>query len=90
VDFLIAGWLTFAALQGADLYTTHRALASGAVESNPIMRAPLPVQVGIKAGATAGLIAWSKRHRKAGTILVWTLNGVYAGIVVHNARAARR
>jgi hypothetical protein len=90
MDLLFAGWLTFGTLQGADLATTHAALRRGAVETNAIMRQPLPVQIAIKAGATAALVAWSRKHPKAGKIVVWSLNGLYAGIVIHNARTAAR
>jgi hypothetical protein len=92
VDWLLTGWLAFASLQGADIYTTHRALHAnpGAYETNPVMRAPLPVQIAVKAGATTGLVLWSKRHPKAGRILVWSLNGLYAGVVAANAHHGRR
>jgi hypothetical protein len=85
-ELLLTGLLTFGALQGADLMTTRQALARGGVETNPIMRAPMGLQLGLKAGATTGLTLWARRHPKAGKIVVWSLNGAYAAVVIHNAR----
>ena len=87
---LLSGLLTFGALQGADLASTHAALQSGAVERNPLMRLPISGQVALKAGVTTGVALWARRHQKAGAIVVWGLNGLYAGVVAHNLRVAER
>lgn len=84
----------YIALQALDVHSTHRALAGGAREMNPLMRGSDGKRVAIKAATTAvtlGLV--HVVHRKnpvAGRILLGALAGTAAAIVVHNYRQVHR
>jgi hypothetical protein len=89
-------YVTFAALQGLDAYSTSRAVAAGAVELNPSMRpvaGNLGAMVAVKGAATATAILFiekiRKRNRKGALILMATLNGVTAAVVANNLRQQR-
>lgn len=90
--FLTAGLLTFGGLQGADLATTRAALTISPQlkEGNPIMRAPMGVQIGLKAGVTTWMTYSSRKHPKFITVSVWALNGLYIGVVAHNLKAIQK
>jgi hypothetical protein len=83
-----------AALQVYDGYSTHRGLALGAQEANPLMQAPVRnsvTQWGVKVAAAAVPMILAERmwhHNRAGAIVVMVLaNGVSAMIAANNARA---
>jgi hypothetical protein len=84
-------YVSFAGLQGLDLDSTMRARAYGAREINPVVGSALgsmPRLVGMKAGATMGIIFVSERlrahHPVAAILLMTALNAAYGVIVVHN------
>jgi hypothetical protein len=91
---LPALYLTYGALQAADVYTTHRALEQGgAREANPMLRwaaASPSALIGVKAASTAGTIylleKLRRRHPRAAAITMVALNASYAAIVAHNMR----
>lgn len=99
---LPALYVTLGVVQGADLYTTSKALQSGAREANPIMglmNTPAKA-IALKAVTTAGIIyltekLW-KKNRVAAVVLLAAVNGFTASVAVHNSRvtagmaAARR
>jgi hypothetical protein len=79
-----------------DAHSTTRALASGAVEANPMMRgvAGNPAAlVAVKAGVTASTIVVAEKLRsrsRVGAILFMAaLNSTFATIVAHNYQAVR-
>lgn len=93
---LVPLYVSFAALQGMDAFTTVQALGRGAVEANPLLggvagnRGAL---FAVKASTTAGTIWLSERlwrkNRVAAIALMAALNGTYAVIVAHNRRVGR-
>ena len=88
--WILSGLITFGALQVGDLVTTERAIRAGAAEQNPLFRGSYRQRMLIKAGLTAGVtIATIKMPTKAGIAVTWSLNGLYAGVIVHNVKVAR-
>jgi len=94
---LVPLYLSFAALQVADVASTVRALDSGGQEANPLVSSfadSSAKMLVVKAGATAGTIylterLW-KKNRPAAIVLMAALNGAYGAIVAHNYRQAQR
>lgn len=86
---------TYAALQALDLYSTRRALSTGATEANPLLRSSGTARtIAIKGAAGAATIffaerAW-KKNRAGAIALMAVLNGATAAIVARNAHNARR
>jgi hypothetical protein len=87
---MYAGMVT---LQALDTHSTFRALDSGHVESNPLMRwsTQHPVAlVSLKASATAATIYVAekirKKHPKRALAFITAVNAAYALVVVHNYR----
>jgi hypothetical protein len=88
--WILSGLITFGALQVGDYATTERAVRAGAVEQNPILQGSNRRRILIKAGLTAGVAASTiMLPKKTGITMIWGLNGVYAGVIVHNVRVAR-
>jgi hypothetical protein len=88
---LTAMYVTFGALQVADIHSTSRALSNGAVEGNPAMRAVVGNRaafIAVKAagGATTILVSEKlrKKHPVAAFVLMASLNGFLAAVVAHN------
>jgi hypothetical protein len=89
-------YISFAVLQALDVHSTTRALGSGAVEGNPLMRSAARQPAGLialKAGGAASTI-WlshklSKRSRTGAFVLMTAMNSAYAMVVAHNYRAGR-
>ena len=87
-------YVSFAVLQALDVHSTTRALRSGAVEGNPLMRSVARQPAGLialKAGGAASTI-WlshklSKRSRTGAFVLMTAMNSAYAMVVAHNYRA---
>ena len=81
---LIPLYLSQAALQGADLYTTRRALNAGHVEANPVFKnASFGTMVGAKVAATAASIfiaekLWKRNRYAAIGVMVITNIGMSA------------
>lgn len=85
-------------LHAADLGTTFHALSSGkGREANgvmaPIVGSPAGA-IALKAGVTAGTIyiasKLQRKHPTGAKVMLWTLNGVLAGVVANNVRVIRR
>jgi hypothetical protein len=94
---LVPLYVSFAALQVLDIRSTQQALASGGVESNPLMTGIVGSPVAMtafKVGATAGIVLLSEKVRKrnpvAAVVLMVTLNSAYAMVVSNNYAIARR
>lgn len=94
---LPALYVSLAALQAFDVYSTRRGLGHGASEANPLTKgvAGSPAMFWtVKAAATAGTILMAERlwkTNKAGAIAVMVLsNGVMAAVAAHNARVLRQ
>lgn len=92
---LPALYATYAGLQVLDIYSTKRAIATGATEANPLMRQGGSVRtIAIKAAAGAGTIFFAervwKKNRVGAIVLMAALNGVSAAVVAHNSRNINR
>lgn len=85
---------TFAALQTADILSTHQAIQSGAREANPVMSGGTAGMIAVKAAGTAAGIYFAerlwKKNRLAAIMTMVAANGVTAAIVAHNATNIRR
>jgi hypothetical protein len=83
-------------LQALDIYSTRRALASGATEMNPLLGPAVKntaAMVAVKGASTALTIyfaerAW-KRNRKGAMILMGVINGVTAAVAARNLGNAK-
>jgi ABC-type uncharacterized transport system permease subunit len=91
----LALYASFGVLQALDMHSTHRALAHGGREANPIVNSvgtPM-LMVGLKAGATTGIIFLSeklrKRNRVAAMLVMVALNSTYAVVVSNNYAIGR-
>ena len=92
---LVPLYLSQAALQGADLYTTRRALNAGHIEANPVFKdASFGTMVGAKVAATAASIYISeklwKRNRYAAIGLMVATNVTMSAVVANNYRVLRK
>jgi hypothetical protein len=90
-------WLhvSFAALQGLDVYSTIHAVGQGGREANPVLQGvankPMAL-VAIKTGMTAAIIyatdrIWRKKPRTALTLMI-VQNAAYMIVVAHNYRVS--
>ena len=92
---LIPLYLSQAALQGADLYTTRRALNAGHIEANPVFKnASFGTMVGAKVAATAASIfiaekLWKRNRYAAIGVMVITNIGMSA-VVANNYRVLQK
>lgn len=92
---LIPLYLSQAALQGADLYTTRRALNAGHIEANPVFKdASFGTMVGAKIAATAASIYLSeklwKRNRYAAIGVMVAANIGMSAVVANNYRVLQK
>ena len=93
---MTAMYAGFGVLQALDVYTTQRAMSSGASEMNPLLgpaAGNTAAMVAVKGASTALTIyfaerAW-KRNRKGGMILMGVINGVAAAVVARNVQNAK-
>ena len=88
-------YLSQAALQGADLYTTRRALNAGHIEANPMFKnASFGTMVGAKVAATAASIYISeklwKRNRYAAIGVMVITNIAMSAVVANNYRVLQK
>lgn len=89
-------YVTLGALQGLDVYSTRRALSTGADEANPLMQKAAGnsgAMLAVKALSTAGTIyfverAW-KKNRKGAIVTMAIINGAMAAIAANNLRHSR-
>jgi len=93
---LIPLYASFVTLQILDVHSTTKALADGAVEANPAMKAFAGNSIGltaVKAAGTAGVIVISeklrKKNRAAAVGLMIAANSAMAMVVQHNYRVVR-
>ena len=93
---LLPLYVSFTTLQLLDAHSTTRALATGGVEANAVMRgvAGNPAALlAVKAGVTASTIVLAEKVRsksRVGAILLMAaLNSTYATVVAHNYRVVR-
>ena len=96
---LPALYVSYAALQAFDVYSTQQALARGAREANPLMRQVVGNRTAfwaVKATATLATIAaaehlWRhKRNRKAAIAVLVASNAVAAVVAARNASVLRQ
>jgi hypothetical protein len=94
---LVPLYISFGALQAADLHSTLRALDAGGREANPLMGgiAGSPgAMIAVKAAASAATIVavehLRKKHRVAAVVTMVALNTLYATLAVHNYSVAGR
>ena len=93
-SLLPAMYLGLATLNAYDAYSTNRALKSGAIEANPVMRgvAGNPAALwAVKGGVTALSIyaaerLWRENHRVAAIAVMAVTNGMMATVAAQNAR----
>ncbi len=94
---LPALYVSFAALQAYDVYSTRQALAGGAREVNPLMQGVVGNPAAfwaLKAGVTAGTIMAAERlwktNKAAAIGLMVASNGIAAMVAARNARTLRQ
>lgn len=95
---LPALYVSYAALQVFDVYSTRQALSRGAQEANPLMQRVAGVQGAfwaVKASATAGTIVaaerlWKKNNKAAAIAVLVASNAVAATVAARNASVLRR
>jgi hypothetical protein len=93
---LLPLYVSFTALQLADVHATLSALNAGGREGNPVftgIRSPaamLAVKSGLALGTTYAVERLRKRSPRTAVVLMAALNSAYAGIVAHNYVIARQ
>jgi hypothetical protein len=93
---LLPLYVSFTALQFADVHSTLRARDAGGGEGNPVftgLRSPagmLAVKAGLAFGTTYAVERLRKRSPRTAVVLMIALNSAYAGIVAHNYAVARQ
>ena len=94
---LPALYVSYAALQVFDIYSTKQALARGAREANPLMQGVVGNTgsfVAVKAAVTVGAILAAERlwrtNKVAAIALMMVSNGVLAVVANNNARIPRQ
>ena len=95
---LPALYVSYAALQGYDIYSTRQALGRGAQESNPLMQGVVGTPgafIALKAGVAAGTILAAERlwkhDQKAAAIGVMIASNLVTAVVAsRNARTLRQ
>lgn len=91
-------YVSFAALQGYDIYSTRQALANGAREANPLMKGVVGNPAAfwaLKAGVTAGTIVaaerlWKNNNKAAAIAVMVASNGIAAIAASKNAHTLRQ
>lgn len=94
---LPALYVSLAALQGYDAYSTLKVLKQGGVEANPMMRGVSgnpAAFIAIKGAVTFASIytaerLWRDDHRVAAIVLMAATTGTMAAIAAHNASVLR-
>lgn len=91
---LVPLYVSFGTLQVLDTHSTSRAIKSGAVEANPMMKGIAgneAAMLAVKAAGTAGVIFASekiwKRNKTAAVIFMIATNAGMAWVVQNNYRA---
>ena len=94
---LPAAYVSLAALQTYDMYSTRKVLKQGGVEANPVMRGVVgnPATLAAVKGATTFAAVymaerlWRTKHRRAAVVLMIATNGLMATVSAHNASVLR-
>jgi hypothetical protein len=92
---LLPLYVSFAALQVADIRSTLSALDTGNREGNPVfdgLRSPsamVALKTGVAAGTTFAVERLRKRNPRTAVVLMIALNSAYAAIVAHNYAIAQ-
>src|SRR5262245_11875669 len=89
---------SLAVLQAYDVYSTKKAMASGAIERNPLLQGTVANRaafIGLKVAMTAGPIyeaekLWRNHHRLGAIALMAASNGIMMGVAAHNASVIRK
>jgi hypothetical protein len=93
---LLPLYVSFTALQFADVHSTLSARDAGGREGNPVftgLRSPagmLAVKAGLALGTTYAVERLRKRSPRTAVVLMVALNSAYAAIVAHNYVIARQ
>jgi hypothetical protein len=94
---LPAMYAALGALNVLDVYSTRRAIGSGAAEVNPLMKKAAgssSAMMAVKALSTAGTIYFSerawKKNRKGAIVMMALINGATAAITARNFKNAQR
>jgi len=95
---LPALYVSYAALQVFDVYSTRQALAQGAREANPLMQQVVGNQAAFwafKASATAGAVVaaerlWKKNNKTAAVAVLVASNAAAAVVAARNASVLRQ
>jgi hypothetical protein len=85
-------------LQAYDVYSTKKAMATGAIERNPLLQGTVANRaafIGLKVAMTAGPIyeaekLWRSHHRMGAIALMAASNGIMMGVAAHNASIIRK
>src|SRR6202035_4754350 len=93
---LLPLYVSFTALQFADVHSTLSARDAGGREGNPVFTGlrstagMLAVKSGLALGTTYAVERLRKRSPRTAVVLMAALNSAYAGIVAHNYVNARQ
>ncbi len=93
---LLPLYVSFGAVQFADVVSTRTSLQAGGVETNPavgVLASNSGAMLGFKMATTVGTLCaaeklW-KKNRVGAVVLMAVLNGVTATVAAHNMRVAR-
>jgi hypothetical protein len=85
-------------LQAYDVYSTKKAMATGAIERNPLLQGTVANRaafIGLKVAMTAGPIyeaekLWRNHHRVGAIALMAASNGIMMGVAAHNTSIIRK
>ena len=96
-SMLPAAYVSLAALQTYDMYSTRKVLKQGGIEANPMMRGVVgnPATMAAVKGATTFATVymaerlWRAKHRRAAVVLMLATNGLMATVSAHNASVLR-
>jgi hypothetical protein len=91
-------YVSLGALQAYDVYSTAKALRTGAVERNPLLQNTVgnrALFIGLKVAMTAGPVyeaekLWRNHHRIGAIALMAASNGIMMGVAAHNASTIRK
>ncbi len=97
-SLLPALYVSLAALNAFDAYSTSTALSRGAAEANPLMRGIAGNNAAlwaVKGSVTAGTVIiaerlWRKRRRAEAIAVMLVSNGVMSAVAAQNASVLRR
>jgi len=93
---LVPLYVSFVALQAADIHSTWRALNAGSVEMNPLLKGVSGNHIGLLAAKAAGTVAvigvsehLRTKNRTAAILLMVSSNAAMTWVVEHNYRGVQ-